>query len=191
MKTGKYFACIVCGIIYYRFLSDLRKGKPRFCSRKCFYKYEKKTGWYWKGKKRGSPSKETIEKWLNTRKKNGYRPSIETRKKIGDMLRGRSYPERREENNLHWKGGKQFSGNGYIYLLKRDHPNCDKRGRFLEHRYIMEQKIGRYLLPKEEVDHINGIRNDNRIENLQIVTHAENIRLAFMRKKMKINNPVW
>lgn len=40
--------------------------------------------------------------------------------------------------------------------------------RYLQHRYVMEQKIGRRLLSEENVHHINGVRHDNRPENLEL-----------------------
>lgn len=63
---------------------------------------------------------------------------------------------------------KHLSKNGYFYVYFKKHPFSDKSGRVFEHRIIMEQKISRYLYPFENVHHKNGIKTDNRIENLEL-----------------------
>ena len=63
---------------------------------------------------------------------------------------------------------KHLSKNGYYYVYYRAHPNCDKEGRVFEHRIVMEKKLGRFLFPFENVHHKNGVKTDNRIENLEL-----------------------
>ncbi len=71
-------------------------------------------------------------------------------------------------NNSHWKGGKHIDWGGYVKILDRFHPNASKGGYVAEHTCVMAEFLGRPLKKGESVHHKNGIRNDNRIENLEL-----------------------
>ena len=79
------------------------------------------------------------------------------------------------ENNRAWKGGKIISSTGYIMILKHDHPRAKSSNGYVhEHILVMEEKIGRYINNKKEsVHHINGIKTDNRLDNLVLMTISE------------------
>jgi len=68
-----------------------------------------------------------------------------------------------------WQGGK-IKVNGYIMIRSPQHPNVYGNTYFPEHRLVMEKYLNRYLTSEELVHHINGIRTDNRLENLMLVT---------------------
>jgi hypothetical protein len=86
------------------------------------------------------------------------------------------------KNNGMYKGGRIASGAGYIKILMPEHPNANKRY-VLEHHLVIEKQIGRYLIKGEVVHHKNEIKNDNRIENLQLMTRQEHDRHHFLKRK--------
>ena len=75
---------------------------------------------------------------------------------------------------------------GYIVLLN---PPNDKRYRVLEHRLIMEKFLKRRLKKNEEVHHKNGIKDDNRLKNLQIMIngfHKVKVECPYCKKEFLI-----
>lgn len=85
-------------------------------------------------------------------------------------------------NNPNFAGGKYVDDKGYVRVLMPDHPKNIK-GYVYEHRLLMEQYIGRYLMPWETVHHINEIKTDNRIENFFLCTHKEHSALHMEGRK--------
>jgi hypothetical protein len=89
------------------------------------------------------------------------------------------------KNHPGYKGRIKYGGrnNEYIALFLPDHPFCDAKGYFYEHRLKMEIKIGRHLRKGEIVHHINGVKTDNRIENLELMEKREHDRLNALKRK--------
>lgn len=106
---------------------------------------------------RGNTGKKGKEKWLKATKR----------------LRERG------PKSPFWKGGRAKKQGGYVAIYSPNHPNAVYGGgqgdaRYvLEHRLVMEKHLGRYLERWEEVHHRNGIKDDNRLENLELVINQK------------------
>ena len=75
-----------------------------------------------------------------------------------------------------WRGGRYLDKDGYVII------NIEGK-QVKAHRYIMEQVLGRKLRRDEVVHHINGNRQDNKVENLQVMTIGEHNKLHFTKDK--------
>ena len=91
------------------------------------------------------------------------------------------------EKHYKWKGGRIKSSGGYVLIHQPKHPKADGNRYVLEHRLVMEKSIGRYLHSWEIVHHINGIRKDNGIENLELLPsggHNKKVQEIYQENKL-------
>ena len=122
----------------------------------------------------------------------GHKVTLETRAKLSVANRGQKRsPEARAKmasaqkgNHNHWNGGRSIS-NGYVYIFCPDHPFANQRGYVAEHRLVMEAHVGRVLLPTEVVHHVNGTKDDNRIENLMLFSSTNEHTIHHAERKKK------
>ena len=151
--------CPQCGHPFQTFPSHL--GKRKYCSRACkgammrgkpFYDSSGKPPWNkgthglttsWNRGKTGIYSEEALQRMHEA----------------GLQRTGDRHPR--------WKGGRRAK-RGYVEIFAPDHPHCTANQTVLEHRLVMEQTLRRLLAPEEVVHHINGVKDDNRPENLAL-----------------------
>lgn len=97
----------------------------------------------------------------------GRRHTEEHKAKISATHKGRTHD---------WTTKRRIQ-HGYISLFEPENPMSNKGGYVYEHRKVMAESIGRPLLKTELVHHVNGIKTDNRLNNLQIVSRFEHAQI--------------
>jgi hypothetical protein len=103
-----------------------------------------------------------VEKWTNGLFK-GYLQHCPTHLNWHHKP-GPSHPNARKQ-------GRRVNEEGYVQLLDPRRETAKKKGSnyILEHRLVMETTLGRRLKRTEVIHHLNGIRDDNRPENLVLL----------------------
>jgi len=95
----------------------------------------------------------------------GVEKAIEMKKKMSKRLKKEGHPK--------WVGGRRHDNAGYVLIWNPEHPNATIHKTVLEHRLVMEKHLGRYLEPWEIIHHKNGVKDDNQIENLELLPKSE------------------
>lgn len=85
-----------------------------------------------------------------------------------------------------WRGGRLIDEDGYVLVFLPQHPHANSNGYVREHRLVMEEKIGRYLLPEEVVHHTKG-KQDNSPDHLMLFPNNA----AHLAYDLKGRTPKW
>jgi len=96
------------------------------------------------------------------------------------------YAEKREKRGAY---KRKIIISKYYYIYSPEHPNAigTKKLYIAEHRLVMENHIGRFLTKNEVVHHKDENTLNNSIENLQIMTPSEHVKLHKTNSKREIN----
>lgn len=102
----------------------------------------------------------------------------------------RKISERRscDYNGLNGYGHTKLHNRGYVLAYAPLHPNAHKDGYVMLHTVIMEQSIGRYLEKNEVVHHLNHNRQDNRLENLQLMNKHDHYSMHMKERHQQRRN---
>lgn len=164
-RTGRYVPCEVCSKDFWRRPHQERNGGGRFCSKACMDKWQKRT-------RVEQTCPQCGKTWML---------------KVSQKYYGVTYCSRACEARSRMKrpldrehNGKPavIDEQGYVRIFQPDHPRATKGGWIFEHRWVIEQQLGRHLERDEHVHHLNHIRSDNRLENLQLLSALEHMSIT-------------
>ena len=114
--------------------------------------------------------------------KKAYKMGFRKNKEIEFLNRSNA---QKGEKCKHWKGGTARTSKGYKLVKMPEHHRADSKGYVLEHILIFERETGIKVPHNCCVHHLNEIKDDNRIENLCLMTHSAHTVFHHTGKKRK------
>jgi len=91
----------------------------------------------------------------------------------------RCHVTKKASEHPHWRGGRYLT-RGYVKVYMPNWPSADSNGGVYEHRYVVECALGRQLKPYEHVHHKNRDKQDNRLENLEVVSGSKHATITHL-----------
>lgn len=161
-RRGDTIACGTCGKTFYRSPAEVARGRQA-CSKPCSDIAMTKTP--------------VIKQCEVCGKELRLKPSQAAIRYCSKVCDGIGRTKRPLERMHNGKPARQ-NDKGYVMVYEPDHPNKSFSGWQYEHRLVAEQVVGRYLESSEHVHHINGIKEDNRSENLAVMDGVEHAKLS-------------
>lgn len=116
---------------------------------------------------------------------NGRKLSSYPAAKVAQSLNGKRNKGLRKRSDYEFGGHEKKRTDGYIKVYVPDHPHATADGYVMKHILVMERQIGRYLNDNEVVHHVNHIRDDNRIENLRLMTKHDHMSMHMRERHEK------
>ena len=168
-RKGDYVNCQICGREFYRQPAYIKQNR-RFCSRKCTNQ--------WQSRNRIDLKCQHCGKEFNVSQSHSERKFCSKDCEIANRTK-------RPTGRIHNGRPVIINAQGYLIIYEPEHPKANRSGRILEHRFIMEKKLDRYLKTHEHVHHINHDRKDNRPENLKIMSSSDHGQETNMNKQRK------
>lgn len=170
--------CKYCGCIFNAKPSAVKKGK-KYCSKKCQCKAQ------FKGE---------IKHCATCGKEIKVSPSLVKENNFCCNTCRLTWLSKYVTENVNIAGHSMGHKAPHLTKLNKDRnpklaiePDAAHRGKYnkYEHKKIMEEALGRKLRPNESVHHINGIHDDNRLENLLVLDRNEHLRLHWQLAREK------